>query len=125
MKILNNNGETVAVKTARRIICCSKFFDNNSSSTPISAIAIIKLNLADSRNPPAKICDSEILENKIMGDLRENDMNLIKIWKNNSSNEIKKFIKDTKCNCTYECALSYNILGNWKYQTSLIGSLFL
>ena len=72
-----------------------------------------------------KVYPCEILENKIMGDLRENDMNLIKIWKNNSSNEIKKFIKDTKCNCTYECALSYNILGNWKYQTSLIGSLFL
>ena len=72
-----------------------------------------------------KVYPCEILEKKIMGDLRENDMNLIKIWKNNNSNEIKKFIKDTKCNCTYECALSYNILGNWKYQTSLIGSLFL
>ena len=72
-----------------------------------------------------KVYPCEILEKKKMGDLRENDMNLIKIWKNNNSNEIKKFIKDTKCNCTYECALSYNILGNWKYQTSLIGSLFL
>ena len=38
--------------------------------------------------------------------------------------ETKKFILNTKCNCTYECALTYNILGNWRYQPSLISSLF-
>ena len=30
----------------------------------------------------------------------------------------------SKCNCTYECALSFNILGNWRYQPRLISSLF-
>ena len=72
-----------------------------------------------------KVYPCEILENKLMGNLRDHEMNLIKIWKENSSKEIKKFIKDTKCNCTYECALSYNILGNWRYQPSLFSSLFL
>ena len=35
-----------------------------------------------------------------------------------------KYIKKTNCNCTYECALTYNILGNWRYQPSLVSSLF-
>ena len=71
-----------------------------------------------------KVFPCEILEKNLMGDLRENDMNLMKIWRNNVSNETRKFIKETNCNCTYECALSYNILGNWRYQPSLLSSLF-
>ena len=66
----------------------------------------------------------EILEDKILGNLRENDMNFMKIWKNQKTAETKKFIKKTNCHCTYECALSYNILGNLRYQPSLISSLF-
>ena len=66
----------------------------------------------------------EILEDKLLGDLRKNNMNFLEIWKNAETRKIKKFIKDTKCNCTYECALTYNILGNWRYQPSLISSSF-
>ena len=62
----------------------------------------------------------EILEDKILGDLRKNDMNFMKIWNNDVSKNTKKYIKDTNCNCTYECALSYNILGNYRYQHKLI-----
>ena len=36
--------------------------------------------------------------------------------------ELKKFILKSKCNCTHECALSYNILSNWRYQPSLISA---
>lgn len=71
-----------------------------------------------------KIYPCEILEDKVLGNLRENQMDFMKIWKNNNTAETKRWIKDTKCNCTYECALSYNILGNLRYQPSLISSLF-
>ena len=66
----------------------------------------------------------EILEDKKLGNLRENNMNFMKIWKNNVTKETKKFIIKSKCNCTYECALSYNILGNWRYQPQLIKAAF-
>jgi len=66
----------------------------------------------------------EILENKKLGELRNNDMNFLKMWNSNENKEITKFIKDTKCNCTYECALSYNVLGNYRYQFSLLKSAF-
>ena len=67
----------------------------------------------------------EILEDKLLGDLRKNDMNFMKIWKNNKTTETKNEILKKNCNCTYECALTYNILGNWRYQTKLIGKSFL
>ena len=65
----------------------------------------------------------EILEDKMIGDLRENDMNFMKIWDSATANSTKEFILKTKCNCSYECALTYNILGNWRYQPSLISSI--
>ena len=71
-----------------------------------------------------KVFPCEILENNVLGNLRENEMNLMKIWNSQISRKTKKFIKKSKCNCTYECALTYNILGNWRYQPSLFSSLF-
>tara|TARA_B110000027_G_C16115979_1_gene300103 strand:+ start:2155 stop:3255 length:1101 start_codon:yes stop_codon:yes gene_type:complete len=62
----------------------------------------------------------EILEDKVLGDLRKNEMNFMKIWDNKDTDNVKNFIKKTNCNCTYECALSYNILGNYRYQHKLI-----
>ncbi len=64
----------------------------------------------------------EILEDKLLGNLRENEMDFMKIWGNSNSSEVKKFISKTNCNCTYECALTYNILGNWRYQPKLMKS---
>ena len=64
----------------------------------------------------------EILEDKKLGSLRDNDMNFGKIWNSNKTKETKKFILESKCRCSYECALSYNILGNYRYQPRLIAS---
>ncbi len=66
----------------------------------------------------------EILEDKLLGDLRDNDMDFMKIWKNQTTSNTKKFILNSNCNCTYECALTYNILGNWRYQPHLMSSVF-
>ena len=66
----------------------------------------------------------ELLENKLLGDLRKNDMNFMQIWKSKQTSETKNFIKETNCHCTYECALTYNILGNWRYQPKLIKAVF-
>lgn len=64
----------------------------------------------------------EILENKLIGNLRDYEMNFLKLWDNKNNKEIKDFIKKTKCRCTYECALSFNILGNFRYQYKLLKS---
>ena len=37
--------------------------------------------------------------------------------------KIKDNILKQNCHCTYECALSYNVLSNWRYQPSLVKSI--
>ena len=64
----------------------------------------------------------EILDSKKLGNLRDYGLDFQKIWFNEESKKTKKWIKDTKCRCCYECAWSYNILGNLKYQKPLITS---
>ncbi len=66
----------------------------------------------------------EILEDKLLGDLRKDNMDFMKIWKSSTTIKTKDFILNTNCNCTYECALTYNILGNWRYQPQLMSSVF-
>jgi MoaA/NifB/PqqE/SkfB family radical SAM enzyme len=66
-----------------------------------------------------KVHPCEILEGRELGDLRENNMDFMKIWNDKKTKETKDFILKSKCHCTYECALSYNILGNWRYQHKL------
>lgn len=49
----------------------------------------------------------ELLEKKI-GNIRDVDFNFRELWFNEKASEIRKFIKDTKCFCTYECFLTLN-----------------
>ena len=53
----------------------------------------------------------EILEDKI-GNLKNFNYNLKKILKSNESKKINKWIKDTKCKCTFECATAASIVWN-------------
>jgi radical SAM protein with 4Fe4S-binding SPASM domain len=71
-----------------------------------------------------KVYPCEILEDKLLGDLRDNEMNFMKIWNSKITKDTKEYILKSKCNCTYECALTYNILGNWRYTGQLISSAF-
>ncbi|MBF0594289.1 MAG: radical SAM protein [Candidatus Omnitrophica bacterium] len=55
----------------------------------------------------------EMLDKKI-GNIREGNYDFSKIWFSRKANEIRSYIKDTKCFCTYECAITSNILFNVK-----------
>lgn len=61
----------------------------------------------------------EIL-NKKLGNLRDVDFDLKKIWKNKQSTDTRKWIKDTKCTCHWECIYSYNIISNKKQISNTI-----
>ena len=69
-----------------------------------------------------KIFACEILENDCIGSLRDYDMNFKKIWNNNENRNLRKFIKESKCHCSYECALAFNFTSNLKYQFSFLKS---
>jgi radical SAM protein with 4Fe4S-binding SPASM domain len=66
----------------------------------------------------------EILENKLIGNLRSYKMNFTELWHSKKNNLISKEIIDQKCKCTYECGMSFNILGNIEYLPTLLKKIF-
>jgi MoaA/NifB/PqqE/SkfB family radical SAM enzyme len=50
----------------------------------------------------------ELLDRKI-GNVREVDYDFGKLWFNEKSQEICKWIKDSRCHCTYECFLTLSV----------------
>ena len=95
-----------------------KIYKNNNYVSPCHASSLFGVITAD-----GKLFPCEILEDKMIGNLRDYDMNLMELWNTPKNKNIKDFILKTKCRCTYECALSFNILGNWRYQFKLLSSL--
>ncbi len=65
-------------------------------------------------NSKGDVYPCEILD-KSMGNLRDYQYDLKRLWKDSAATEIRQFISKTKCNCEYDCALSVNILSNPKY----------
>jgi len=64
----------------------------------------------------------EIL-NMPFGNLRENNYNLKKIISTKKAKKIINFIKNKKCYCTFECAISNSILYDYKTYPSLMKEL--
>ena len=71
---------------------------------------------ADGAVRPCEILDHEY------GNIRDYDYNLLELWNDQSAVKGREWILDTNCNCTYECAWSYNILGNWRYFPSMLSA---
>jgi len=63
----------------------------------------------------ADVYPCEILHNHKLGNLRDYHLNFMSLWKDRAAGETKKFIKDTNCHCSYECAWSLNIISNIRY----------
>jgi radical SAM protein with 4Fe4S-binding SPASM domain len=64
----------------------------------------------------------EILD-KPLGNVRDFGLNFMDLWQSQKARSTKDWIKDSKCNCHYDCAWSFNILANKKYQLELFSSL--
>ena len=73
--------------------------------------------------PNGDVFPCEILDEKY-GNLRDYNYDLKIIWKTKNKKNFCKKIKDEKCFCTYECAWTFNILGNKKYHPGLVKSIF-
>ena len=66
-----------------------------------------------------KVRPCEILEDSY-GNIRDYDYNFMDLWSNKIAKQNRDWIKSSKCNCHYDCAWSFNILGNLKFQKKLI-----
>ena len=63
----------------------------------------------------------EILGKK-MGNIKEFEYDISKVLQRNESKNLRKWIKDTKCKCTFECATAANIVWNYKNVPKIAGS---
>jgi MoaA/NifB/PqqE/SkfB family radical SAM enzyme len=59
-----------------------------------------------------QVLPCELLVDKVMGNVRDYDYDFKKIWFSEKADEIRKWIRQNKCFCTYECFLTINILFN-------------
>ena len=57
-----------------------------------------------------------------MGNLRDFDYDLNEVFDSNAAKTARKYIKETNCHCTYECAWTINIFMNPKYVADIIKS---
>ncbi len=65
----------------------------------------------------AMFADGEVLAcelqtERILGNVRDYDYDFKKIWLSDKGNEVRTWIHDEKCFCTYECQYTVNILFN-------------
>ncbi len=82
--------------------------------SPCHAGALFGVIGADGIVYPCEILDKDI------GSLRDFDFDLMKLWEAPPAQEMRTWIRKTKCHCTYECAWTFNVLGNARYQPQLL-----
>lgn len=64
----------------------------------------------------------EMLDRKL-GNVRDHDYDLMRIWDAKEAVETRRFIRDEKCFCTHECNLSINHLFNPALQPKILGQM--
>ena len=62
----------------------------------------------------------EILEDKKLGNVRDFNLNFMALWEDKAAKEFKGWVRDTKCNCTFECAWSINIISDPQFIPELL-----
>ncbi len=96
----------------------SKIYSQRCYITPCyagSLLAILREN--------GDIYPCEILNLK-MGNLKDFDFNLKKLWYSKAAQEVRRKIKKTKCFCTYECAMTLNTLFNPRHLLTILKNSF-
>ena len=81
-----------------------KVAKNNEFVTPCTAGTLSYIIMEDGAVKPCEILHDEI------GNIKETNDSFNDIVNSTKAKNLRKWIKDTKCKCTYECAMSTNTL---------------
>ena len=57
----------------------------------------------------------ELLNRQLIGNIRDYDYDFKKLWSSDKAKNTYKLINNTKCYCTHECFLRFNLLYNPKF----------
>jgi MoaA/NifB/PqqE/SkfB family radical SAM enzyme len=72
-------------------------------------------------NANGDVYPCELLEQKI-GNLKDFNYDFPALWRSMEAKNLRKYIKNTKCFCTYECFLGLDFLANPKYYPQLLNN---
>lgn len=59
-----------------------------------------------------QVLPCEMQVDRVIGNVRDVDYDFKKLWFSERADELRDYIRDTKCFCTYECFLTINMLLN-------------
>jgi MoaA/NifB/PqqE/SkfB family radical SAM enzyme len=59
-----------------------------------------------------QVLPCELQVDRVIGNVRDYDYDFKALWSSERAEEMRRYIRDTKCFCTYECFLTVNILFN-------------
>ena len=59
----------------------------------------------------------------VMGNVRAADYDLGAVWRSAAARRTRRFIVDSDCHCTYECAWSLNTLVDSRYYPRLLANV--
>lgn len=80
-------------------------------------------NLSAVINETGDVYPCEMLDKK-MGNLRKSNYNFPELWFSKQADEVRDYIKRSKCFCTYECAMTTNVFFNPAYIPKIIANYF-
>ncbi|PIW26444.1 MAG: hypothetical protein COW30_15160 [Rhodospirillales bacterium CG15_BIG_FIL_POST_REV_8_21_14_020_66_15] len=84
--------------------------------SPCHAGTLFGVIEANGRVRPCEVLDRDI------GNLRDHEYDFQRIWQSKEAKDLASWIKRSRCHCSYECAWSFNVLGNMRYQPALIAA---
>ena len=97
----------------------SEYYLDPKFISPCHAGSLFGIIEADGTVKPCEILSD------VIGNLRDYGMNFSKLWSSYQARILKRKIIKTKCHCSYECAWSFNVLGNYRYQPRLLKAALL
>jgi len=92
----------------------SKIYSKNKYITPCYAGSLLAIMREDGDIYPCEMLDTK------MGNLKDFDFNLKRLWFSKLAEQTRKKIKKDKCFCTFECAMTLNTLFNPRHLFSIL-----
>ena len=113
----NDHSPAARLAAARLLLrndIISNTFKENKYSAPCYAAALQGVLYEE-----GDVFCCELLDKK-MGNVREHDYDIKKIWNSKKADEIRRFIRETNCFCTHECFYTTNIMFNPRFYPKLL-----
>lgn len=92
-------------------------YDDPRYVSPCRAGALFGVIDADATVHPCEVLD------RPLGNLRDHDLDFTALWQAPAATSTRKWIVESECHCSYECAWGFNILGNARYQPRLLSAV--